>query len=359
MLCTTKIKLLTDSDQFNKLAATMVRFNEASNYISEVLFLEQIFSQIKAHKLCYYDVRERFGLSAQMAVRAIGKVVDSYKTDRTSKHTFRETGAVVYDERILSFKGLEYASILTLEGRIDVPMLISAYHQGVLQGRRVRGQADLILQDGLFYLLLVIEIPDGTPFEPEGVIGVDLGIANIAVDSTGEVFSGAKVNGIRARHRRLRKKLQAKGTKSAKRLLKKRRRKEQRFARDVNHQISKRLVSKAKDTRSVIALEDLKGIRERTEKTVKKAQRAKHSSWAFYQLRQFIDYKAKLAGVFVMFVDPRNTSRTCPECGLIDKNNRPTRDTFRCQCCGYAAPADNVAAINIGRRAAVNQPYAG
>jgi transposase len=129
----------------------------------------------------------------------------------------------------------------------------------------------LILQDGTFYLLLLVELPDGTPFEAEGVIGVDLGIANIAVDSTGETFSGAQVNGIRSRHRRLRKKLQAKGTKSAKRLLKKRRRKEQRFARDVNHCISKKIVSKAQDTRYMLALEDLKGIRERTEKTVRKA----------------------------------------------------------------------------------------
>jgi IS605 OrfB family transposase len=359
MLCTTKIKLLTDSDQYQKIVDTMKRFNEACDYISERAFAEKSFNKLKIHKLVYYDVRERFDLSSQMVVRAIGKVAESYKVDKKSVHTFNETGAVVYDERILSFKGIEIASILTLEGRIDVPMLISKYHQGVLQGSKVRGQADLILQDGTFYLLLVVELPNGTPFEAEGVIGIDLGIANIAVDSTGENFSGAQVNGIRSRHRRLRMKLQAMGTKSAKRLLKKRRRKEQRFARDVNHCISKKIVSKAQDTRYMLALEDLKGIRERTEKTVKKAQRSKHSSWSFYQLRQFIDYKALLAGVHVVFVDPRNTSRTCPECGLIDKRNRPNRDTFHCQCCGFAAPADNVAARNIASRAAVNQPYAG
>jgi putative transposase len=322
MLCTTKIKLLTDSDQYQKIVDTMKRFNEACDYISERAFVEKSFNKLKIHKLVYYDVRERFELSSQMVVRAIGKVAESYKVDKKSVHTFNETGGVVYDERILSFKGIEIASILTLEGRIDVPMLISKYHQGVLQGRRVRGQADLILQDGTFYLLLLVELPDGTPFEAEGVIGVDLGIANIAVDSTGETFSGAQVNGIRSRHRRLRKKLQAKGTKSAKRLLKKRRRKEQRFARDVNHCISKKIVSKAQGTRYMLALEDLKGIRERTEKTVKKAQRSKHSSWSFYQLRQFIDYKALLAGVHVVFVDPRNTSRTCPECGLVDKRQK-------------------------------------
>jgi putative transposase len=359
MLCSVKIKLLPDTDQHRKLQDTMKRFNQACDYISALAFEEKSFNKLKIHKLCYYDVREKFGLSSQMVVRAIGKVAESYKVDKKSVHTFRETGAIIYDERILSFKGIELASILTLEGRIDVLMLISAYHNGVLQGKRVRGQADLILQDGTFYLLLVVEFPESATVEIEGAIGVDLGIANIAVDSMGEIFSGKTLNAIRKRHAKLRAKMQAKSTKSAKRLLKKRRRKEQRFSRDVNHCISKKIVEKAKGTRSMIALEDLKGIRDRTEKTVRKAQRSKHSSWAFYQLRQFIAYKALMAGVPVVFVDPRNTSRTCPECGLINKKNRPTRDTFHCQCCGYAAPADNVAAVNISRRAFVNTPYAG
>lgn len=361
MLCTAKIKLLTDHEQYQNLMNTMKRFNEACNYISELAFSSKTFSKIKLQKTCYYDVREHFGLSAQMVVRAIGKVTDSYKRDKNSQHTFRETGAVIYDERILSFKCLEFASILTLKGRIDVPLIISAYHNGILQGKRIRGQADLILQDGIFYLLLIVETPESTPFDTQGVLGIDLGIANIAVDSLGEVFSGKMLNSIRRRHARLRAKLQSKGTKSAKRLLKKRRRKEQRFARDVNHSISKKMVRKAKDTRSVIALEDLKGIRKRTEKTVRKAQRSKHSSWSFFQLRQFIAYKALIVGVPVIFVDPHNTSRTCPisECGHIAKENRPTRDTFHCKRCGYAAPADNVAARIIASRAAVNQPNIG
>jgi IS605 OrfB family transposase len=220
-----------------------------------------------------------------------------------------------------------------------------------MAGNNIRGQAELILQSGTFYLLLVAEIPENSPIAVSSFIGVDLGIKNIAVDSTGEVFSGAKINSIRRRNRKLRAKLQAKGTKSAKRLLKKRSKKERRFASDVNHCISKKLVEKAKDTRMGIALEDLKGIRKNSEKTVKKVQRSQHSSWSFYQLRQFIEYKALIAGVPVVSVDPRNTSRTCIHCGHVDKKNRLNRDTFHCQSCGYAAPADNVASINIARRA--------
>lgn len=356
MLCTTKIKLLTTIEQHSKLLETMKRFNSACNYISEIAFNTQNFSKVKLQHAVYYDVRERFSLSAQMVVRAIGKVVESYKTDKKSMHTFKDTGAMVYDDRILSFKGANIASILTLSGRIEVPMLISEYHKGVMQGNRVCGQADLILQNGVFYLLLVVEFPEHESFTPSDFIGVDLGIKNIAVDSTGEIFSGDKVNGLRKRHAKLRKKLQSKCTKSAKRLLKKRKHKEQLFARDINHCISKKLVEKAKAQNSCIALEDLKGIRERT--TVKKSQRRQHSSWSFYQLRQFIEYKAALSGVLVVAVDPRNTSRTCPCCGHISKNNRPTRDLFRCQECGFSGPADNIAAVNIGRRASVSEPYA-
>jgi len=102
-------------------------------------------------------------------------------------------------------------------------------------GRRVRGQADLILDNNIFYLMLVVELPDKPIFDAEKYIGVDMGIVNIAVDGTGETFSGAKVNNLRKRNARLRKKLQSKGTKSAKRLLEKRSKKEHRFAADTNH----------------------------------------------------------------------------------------------------------------------------
>lgn len=353
MLCTTKIKLLTTVEQHSNLLETIKQFNAACNFISKTAFDTKTFGKINLQKAIYYKVREKFKLSAQMVVRAIGKVATSYKVDKKSLHVFKETGAMVYDERILSFKGINTASILTLDGRILVPMLISEYHKGVLQGKRVRGQADLILQDGIFYLLLVVEFPEPEPISPSDIIGVDLGIKNIAVDSNGEIFSGNKVNSIRNRYARLRSKLQKKGTKSAKRLLKKRSRKEKRFAADVNHCISKKIVAKAKTQNSCIALEDLTGIRERT--TVRKPQRRQHHSWSFYQLRQFIEYKATLAGVPVILVDPRNTSRTCPICGYISKNNRPTRDLFRCQKCNFSGPADSIAAENI-RRVGVNQP---
>ena len=358
MLCTLKIKLVPDEEQFKKLLETMKQFNLACNYISEVAFNAQTLGKIAIQKLCYYEVREKFNLSSQMAVRAIGKVAESYKTDKKEFHTFKETGAMVYDQRILSFDGLEFASILTLDGRIKVHMVLGEYHQGLMCGNRVRGQADLILQDGTFYLMLVVERPESAKVDIKSFLGVDLGIVNIATTSDGKEYSGAAVRGMRRRFARLRRKLQKKNTESAKRLMKKRRRKEQRFATDINHCISKQIVAVAKDTQRGIAMEDLGGIRERVN-TVRKAQRRELSSWAFYQFRQFVTYKALLAGVEIQFVDPRNTSRTCPKCGNIDKKNRKTQSRFECTCCGYVANADINASRNIAARAVVNQPHVG
>ncbi len=123
---------------------------------------------------------------------------------------------------------------------------------------------------------------------------------------------------------------------------------------DVNHCISKQLVASAQGTGRGIALEDLTGIRRRV--SVPRRQRATLHSWAFHQLRAFLEYKARRAGVLVVAVDPRNTSRTCPTCGHIDKQNRISQAVFCCTRCGHAGPADHLAAETI-RRAAVTRPH--
>jgi IS605 OrfB family transposase len=187
------------------------------------------------------------------------------------------------------------------------------------------------------------------PDEPQGTLGVDLGIVNLATDSDGQTFSGEQIERTRKKMLRLRAALQAKGTKSAKRHLKKLGRRESRFHRHVNHRIAKLLVQKAKNTRRGIVLEDLRHIRQRTDRTVKRSQRNRHASWSFFQLRFFLSYKAAYAGVCLHLVDPRRTSKTCSQCGSCHKRNRPDRDHFCCKQCGYAAPADYNAAVNISR----------
>jgi len=346
------VKLAPTEQQFNLLKSTMERFNEACNYIADIAFQRRISNNWQLHHLTYYKVREQFGLSAQLTVRAISKVSQAYKRDKKIRPKFDLQGAIVYDERLLSWKGLEYVSILTLQGRIKVPIRIGPYQEARMN--RIRGEADLLLRNTTFYLAATIDVPEATPFEPKDWLGVDVGVNNIATDSDGEVWSGGQLNGLRTRHVKLRARLQSKDTKSAKRLLKKRSRKERRFATAVNHLISKRIVEKAKDTLRGIALEELKGIRNRVTVNGSRQRRTIHS-WAFNQLRSFIEYKARLAGVPLLLVNPRNTSRACPACGYIAKANRKG-EIFLCGNCGYAGPADHIAAVNIGR-AAFNRPY--
>jgi len=348
-------KLKTDPEQTSALRSTMEQANACCNWLSGQAWEHGIFSQFKLHKLAYHEARRLFPtLSSQVVVRCIARVADAYKLDRKTRREFKPLSAVSYDARILRWYVLrQEVSIWAIGGRLRLSYEVGERQRALLT--TLQGEADLVFSDGVFYLSQVCNVEEPPITEPQGFLGVDLGIKNIATDSDGNQYAGGHLNGLRARHARLRAKLQHKSTKSAKRLLKKRSRKEHRLSHHVNHVISKRLVERAKDTTRGIALEDLKGIRERV--SVRKAHRRQLNSWAFYDLRQKIEYKAKLAGVMVRLVDPRNTSRTCPVCGSIDKANRPDQATFRCQACGFSGHADIIAAGVIARRAAVDQPY--
>ena len=231
------LKLQPTEAQSAELLTTMERFNAACNAIAGVAFRERVASKFKLQKLVYYDIRRDFGLSAQLTIRAIAKVSDAYKRDKAKRVWLRPHGAITYDERILSFKGLDQVSILTLSGRQHIPMRFGGYQAARMD--RIKGQADLIFRDNRWYLAVTLDAPEPEPGELEGWLGCDLGIVNLLADSDGETYSGGQVNGLRQRHAKLRARLQAKGTRSAKRLLRKRRRKQQRFQRQVNHILAK------------------------------------------------------------------------------------------------------------------------
>ena len=328
------------------LLTMMRQFNAACNWLSSVSFQEKTFHWLPLQRLAYHKLRDRFGLTSAQTVVAIRKVADGYKKDRKTLRVFRPLGAVPLYRHAWKRDGTVRFYGLRLPFRC---------RPGVTLTSKAQGQ--LVYRDGRFFIHQPLEVTEPEIREVAEYLGCDLGIVNILADSDGETYSGGQVNGLRRRHARLRARLQKKQTRSAKRLLRKRRNKETRFARDVNHNIAKNVVAKAKDTDRGVALEDLGGIRDRI--TVRKAQRRQHHSWSFNQLRSFIQYKARLAGVKVVTVDPRNTSRTCPACGLVDKANRVSQAWFSCVRCGFSGPADTFAAVNIGRRAQGDGPYAG
>lgn len=348
MKLTLQLRLLPDSAQRSLLLATMERFNAAATHAARVGFEAKVYSQPSIHHRCYRELRERFGLSAQMAVRAIGKAVEVFRRDKTRCPRFKPHGAMTYDQRLMSFKGIDRVSLLTLGGRQLVPLVFGEYQRARFD--RIKGQCDLVYRKGKFFLYASIDLPPNPPIAVADFLGVDLGIANLAVDSDGGQHSGAKVEAVRWRHYRLRQQLQKVGTKGARKKLRRLAGREARFRRHENHCIAKRLVTTCKDTGRGLALENLQGLRART--TVRRKDRARHAGWAFGQLRAFLEYKAALAGVPVEIVDPRNTSRTCSRCGHCESANRKDQATFTCRHCASSLHADLNAARNIRARAA-------
>jgi putative transposase len=281
-------------------------------------------------------------------------VAESYKTERRHLHVYRAYGAVVYDQRIMSFKGLDKVSLATVEGREIIPLMGGAHTK--IDQRVLRGQTDLVYIRKEFYLCLVFEQPEAPPFTPVDYLGVDLGVVKLAMTSDGVSYLGEDVEAVREHYTEVKAELQRVGSKSSKRKLRKLSGREAGFKRYTNHVISKGLVADAIGTMRAIALEDLAGIRSRT--TVRSRQRGRLGKWAFGQLRAFVEYKAKIGGVPVLMVDPRNTSRRCSKCGHIEKGNRVSQSGFKCRSCGYVKNADLNAAVNVRWRAVVMQPIA-
>lgn len=234
-----------------------------------------------------------------------------------------------------------------------IPFVCGDYQRTLLSFER--GEADLVLRGSKFYLFVAVDVPDTEERKVLGWLGVDVGVVNIATTSDGRNFSGTSLNALRRRAVKLRAKLQAKGTKSAKRLLRARRIKESRFSTHMNHCISKQIVTTAERTSRGIALENLDGIRSRIRAS--RSQRRVLHSWAFGDLQAKVSYKAARTGIPVCYVDPRNTSRECRVCGHIEKANRRTRDAFTCLACGHTADADVNAACVIASRATVIRPH--
>ncbi len=344
-----QLKLLPVPEQADVLRRTLEAANAACNHISAIAWETHTFGKFALQKLVYQDVRDTFRLGAQLVIRCIAKVADAYKLDRKTQRTFQPTAAVAFDDRNLSWNltGSE-VSTWTLDGRQAIPFVCGDRQKALLETRS--GETDLCLVNGQFYLFATCEVDEPDPLDVDGTLGVDLGIVTLATDSDGETFSGEQIERRRVWYQGRRQELQKVGTRAAKRRLRHLKGRQRRFQKDTNHVISKRLVAKAERTKRAIALEDLKGIRTRA-RVKGPQQRARHSNWAFGQLRAFISYKAQRAGVPVYLVDPKHTSQRCSACGHTERRNRRSQAEFCCVVCSHVSPADYNAAINIERAA--------
>lgn len=364
MKLTLQTQLFPDAAQAEMLKETLKAFNAACSWLAEKAFELKSANKVDLQQRFYYEVKEMFGLSAQMTIRAIAKTVEAYKRDKTICPQFREYGAMAFDERMMSFKGIDKVSLLTLKGRVIVPLVMGKYQADKFSN--AKGQCDLVYReyDGKWFLLVTAEFPDGATIPSTDFIGVDFGINQLVTTSDGESETGSDVDRLTKKYADVRQTLQHKASKQTRsgkrprsihRFLKRISKRVRNFKRHSNHIISKKIVANAIDTNRNIALEDLKGIRKRCETRFRRNQRPRFSGWSFYQLRVFIEYKSKLAGILVMAIDPRNTSRTCDKCGHCAKENRKSQAEFVCVSCNHSDNADINAAKNIRSRAISNQ----
>ena len=352
MKLTAKVRLLPTAQQSELLLDTLQEANTACNEISRHAFETKTFRQFAIHKDCYHRIKGSFNLSAQAVVRAISKVADSYKLDKRTQRSYRKYGATAYDSRILRYLfDKQQVSIWTTGGRQKIDYVTGKHHAKLLQYQQ--GESDLAYIKGKFYLLATVDIPDTEEEDFDEVIGVDLGITNLTATDDGQTYAGKDLNDLRACRQRVRSSLQAKGTKGARRVLKRLSGRERTTVRITNHTIAKQIVAKAKAEKKAIAIEDLKGIRDRINKRrvhagppgggLRRSQRGLHNRWSFHQLQQFVTYKAQKEGVPVYVVPSPYTSQTCSCCKKIGKRNG---EVFKCTNCGVFH-ADVNAAKNI------------
>ena len=343
-------------------------------------------NQHALQRACYEQMRTAYGLPAQMACTGPRQVGATDKTlwtkvkanaaARNAGHTKkRYTGLdqppkyvsptlTYHYHRDFSLKVAQRVSILTLDGRVILPYTGYARHVALMRQSAQIGAAKLWYDKPgkQFYLLVSLEreVADPMPQAQQCIVGVDVGQRYLAVATDTQnkttFFPGKQVRAKADHYARLRKRLQQKGTRAATRRLVVIAGRERRLKQDRDHLISRRIVDAY--PHSLIGLEDLTNIRERTRRKRGKRASAKQrranrhaSAWACSELHSYLAYKAVLAGSMAVKVDAYHTSQACPRCGYTSPDNRPEKGwVFRCQACHFTLHADLVGARNITLR---------
>lgn len=325
-------KLLTTPIVAGALKETSERFSNACNHVLKIAIEEKTHNAINLHKLCYSEVRKLFGLSANLAVRAIRRIVaciTKLKGKRKRPKEFKPK-SIDYDARIFSYRERdETVSLTTTKGRVRIPMILGERQREFLKGQHLTS-ATVINKSGVWYIHIVVEVTTDT-FSGDGVMGIDLGVNNIATTSTGLRIEGKSRQEFKQNRAKVRASLQSKGKQSSKKVLKKLSGYETRRIKHENHILSKQLVEEAKRHNcGVIRMEQLKDIRTRT-KTWNKHLNRMVAGWSFYQLQQFVEYKAAAFGIAIEYVNPAYTSQTCHQCLNLGSRNG---ERFNCLTCG-------------------------
>jgi IS605 OrfB family transposase len=357
---TIKLKLGVSEEDKEVLRKTIILFNTVFNEVAQYGFEHKTHSKVSIHHATYNDIREMHPeLPSSLVQGARDVACEALKGVKLKTLPIAKPfSSIRYNQRVITYY-LKYGkvSLATINGRIKATFNIPEYYKEYINWEVRSSTLKYNSRKDIFFLHVIFR-KESPKSSGDKVLGIDRGIVNIAVCSNNVFFNGKQIKNVRGKYAYLRQKLQSKGTKSAKRLLRKISRKENSFVTDINHCISKTIVNMPYD---IFALEDLTSIRVQSRKG--KGFNRKLNNWSFYQLAQFIEYKAEALGKSIIYIDPRYSSQKCSKCGDIRKANRKG-NSYHCKACGFQLHSDLNAALNIAQagisclsRLSVNQPY--
>lgn len=373
---TVKVQLHPTEEQAQALAETLEQFTQAFNQVCQIGWQEHEKNGVRLHHLSYRGNRVACpGLVSDLIIQARVKATEALKSAFTwqKKHeqnyqkrvakarkrgksipVFRPVQCphsllcpVRYNEKTFTFHWQrKIIRISTTRGKMSLPFTVPHW-SSQYAGHRVK-TADLCCRNGKYWLHVVVDAPGPEVPQNATVIGIDLGLTHPAVTSARQFLGKRHWKEVDRCAFRLKRKLQSKGSKSAKRHLRKIGRRLALFHRDCDHVLSKRIVQNT-PAGATIVFENLTNIRERSEisKSKKHDTKRRLHAWSFAQLYNFTAYKAQERGIRVERIDPRHTSQTCSRCGYQHRSNRRSQSFFLCRSCGYCLNADLNAAYNI------------
>lgn len=356
---TAKLQILVNPSDKQILHDTMKAYSNACNYVSDYIYKTHNLSRYSVQEDTYYQVRESYGLRSQMAVSCVRTVIAKYRTileyqNEWIKPNFKIPQLDLAWNRDYSLNTKnDTFSVNTLNGRIKVKFYKGGY-ENYFSSNCKFGTAKLVFKHDKFFLHIPVtyEIDKLAMSDVSNVVGVDRGIRFIATtyDSDGKTlfYDGNDIKQKRGHYKALRKQLQQVHTPSSRRRIKAIGQRENRWMQDVNHCISKALVTN-NPSGTLFILEDLTGVRAATEKVMVK-NRYVSVSWSYYDLEQKLTYKALKNHQLVEKVNPAYTSQTCPKCGHTEKSNRDKHNhLFYCKNCSYKSNDDRIGAMNLYR----------
>jgi IS605 OrfB family transposase len=351
MQATIRLQLTPSKEASEILSETIEQYTWAFNDVCYYGWHNNVSNGIKLHDATYKLHRGVTDLPSQLVCSARVKAAEAIKSTKALQKkgklvSFPHSSScpIRYDARSYTvWWNKSELSLTTIKGRLKFTFEVADYYNQYMSWKIT--SADLLRDRFGRWWLHIVKETDSPSVEPSNeVVGVDLGEINAATDNRGNFYGDSHWKDIEEKTFQLRRRLQSKGTKSAKRHLKKISRRQKRFRKDCDHVLSKRLVQSV-NPGATIVFEDLTDIRGSAKK--RKTQRRRFHGWSFKQFQNFVTYKAERKGVMIGYVDPRYTSQKCSSCAHISRSNRPSQAVFCCKRCTYSNHADINASLNI------------